>query len=187
MNMSQLLHGSATAMCKCTHGLPARSQRAGSWHASLEVLLKGATCVCSCSTYIPSASSGWGTACFAHCMLGASAVPHDRPTEGKGEHASLHTMPLEPTTGGVIAVPHLGQGEALHLELQDLAVDLVQVRRLGGDLHLQLGRALIHQVDCLHASTQKYYASLAVLSLLDPARPEAPWHSLGLVMFPQTW
>ena len=68
-----------------------------------------------------------------------------------------------------VTVADLGQGEALHLQLQDLAVNLVQVRRLGSDLHLQLGRGLVHQVNGLQQRT-KVLPSCTVLPMLHAAR-----------------
>ena len=53
--------------------------------------------------------------------------------------------------GGLLVVGcSFGQGEALHFQLQHLAVDLVQGQGLGGDLHLQLGCRFIYEVDRLH-------------------------------------
>ena len=61
------------------------------------------------------------------------------------EFCQLPLQPLEPFLACRIRLPT--EGEFLHLQLQDLAVDLINLLRFGGDFHLQARRRLIHQVD----------------------------------------
>ena len=43
--------------------------------------------------------------------------------------------PLQPFLAGTVGFA--AQGELLHLQLQDLAIDFIDLLRFGGDLHLQ--------------------------------------------------
>ena len=62
----------------------------------------------------------------------------------------LGQLPLEllkPVAAGRIGFA--GQGEFFHLQLQDAAIEFIDLLGLGGDLHLEPGRRFIHQVDRL--------------------------------------
>ena len=62
-----------------------------------------------------------------------------------GELSELSLNAFQPFQAGTIRFAP--QRELLHLQLQDLAIDFIDLLRFGGDLHLQPGRGFIHQVD----------------------------------------
>ena len=45
--------------------------------------------------------------------------------------------PLQPFLAGTVGFT--AEGEFLHLQLQNLAIDFIDLLRFGGDLHLQAG------------------------------------------------
>ena len=59
----------------------------------------------------------------------------------------LLLQPLQPVATGGIGFT--AERELLHLQLQDAAIEFIDLLRLGGDLHLQAGRRFIHQNDRL--------------------------------------
>jgi len=61
--------------------------------------------------------------------------------------SQLLLQALEPVAAGRIGFTP--QRELLHLQLQDAAIEFIDLLRFGGDLHLQAGGRFIHQIDRL--------------------------------------